>query len=1126
MHWNVSLSLAVAALAGTLALPSWGQKGPPSARSASAGGLDPMLLSGLAARSIGPAAMSGRVAAIDAFPGNPDIVWVGTASGGVWKSANAGLTWTPVFDDQPVASIGAVAIDPTNPDVVWVGTGEGNPRNSVSIGEGIFKTLDGGKTWKRLGLEKTERIHRILLDPKNPQVAYVAALGRAWGENPERGVYKTEDGGATWKRVLYVDERTGCADLAIDPGNPRKLFAAMWDYRRWPWSFRSGGPGSGLFVTYDGGQSWKRLTEDDGLPAGDLGRIGISISRSNPKIVYALVEAKKPALVRSEDGGLTWDAVNTESDVNDRPFYFADIRVDPADPNRLYRLEVAIDVSKDGGKSFKALTSFNSAHPDHHALWIDPNDPEHLIDGDDGGVFSSRDQGATWAFSGSLPIGQFYHVRYDMDVPYHVYGGLQDNGSWRGPSTVWENGDNIRNHHWQEVDFGDGFDTAPDPRDSSRGYAMSQGGALIRWDVKTGERKAIRPEPPKKEEKLRFNWNAAFAIDPFEPDTIYLGSQYVHRSTDRGETWTAISPDLTTNKAEWQKQRESGGVTLDVTGAENFTTLLAIAPSPIAKGVIWTGSDDGRIHVTRDGGAIWTSVEGNLTGVPANTWVPHIFPSPYDAGTAFAVFDDHRRANYATYVYRTADYGKSWKSLATSDLRGYALSIVEDPAEPNLLFLGTEFSLWFSLDGGGKWLPFHQGVPTVSVMDLAIQPRENDLILATHGRGLYIVDDIRPLRTLSAATLAEPLHLFPIPDAQQYRAAQPIGPRFSGSSDYAGKSRPYGALITVSLNATDLPLPDEEKERDRKEKARREKAAQGGEAAAGSDGSEGSEGSRGSGTKGASQESGATGAAGPPDEKPKATIEILDAGGKRVRSFQQEVKLGVNRFAWNLRRDPFKDPPSKRPPSPFRAGGPQVAPGSYTVKVSYGGKTAEAPLRVLGDPRREVSAADRAANEQAVQRAGALKERVSTAIERIAQTKADLKAIVERAKKRDDERKRREGAFEPAPEVKDLEKAVKDLKEKLGAVEKKLWTPEDMVGRPAPETAIDEIDEVLSSLTSSWDAPNATQLAAIERVEAQAEPLLAELEGLYDKEVPAFRAKVPARYLTLLDPLEPESGKP
>ncbi|MDX1389602.1 MAG: hypothetical protein R3344_10460, partial [Acidobacteriota bacterium] len=604
----------------------------------------------------------------------------------------------------------------------------------------------------------------------------------------------------------------------LDPANPNKLIAAMWDYRRWPWFFRSGGPGSGLYVTVDGGETWKRLGTDDGLPPGNLGRIGLAFCRDDPETVYAIVEAERRALLRSNDGGATWTAVNEKPDVAPRPFYFADIRVDPAWPNRVYSLWSLLSASNDGGKSFEVIAPFRTVHPDFHAMWINPTDPSHLIVGNDGGIVISRDRGETWSFVPNLPLAQFYHIALDDDVPYHVYGGMQDNGSWRGPSEVWENG-GIRNYHWDEVGFGDGFDTRPDPTDSMRGYSMSQEGYLRRWDLRTGGRKDIRPSAPQGAE-LRFNWNAALAIDPFVPETVYYGSQFVHRSPDRGDTWEVISGDLTTNNPEWQKQAESGGLTTDVTGAENFTSIIVIAPSPVERGLLWVGTDDGRLWVKRGDGD-WKSVEGNLKGVPDNTWIPHIEPSGLDAATAFVVLDNHRRSDWTPYVYKTTDYGKSWKRLDTDGVRGYALSIVQDPVDADLLFLGTEFGLWVSIDGGKRWFPWTHGFPTVSAMDLAIHRRESDLVIGTHGRAAYILDDIGPLRELGDDTLTQPLVLFNIPDAQQYSVKQTGASRFPGSGEFRGANPPYGALITFSLGDEQLPSPEELELREKVESRRK-----------------------------------------------------------------------------------------------------------------------------------------------------------------------------------------------------------------------------------------------------------------------------------------------------------------
>ncbi len=1086
-----------------------------------AAAVDPSLLAGLEARSIGPAAMSGRIAAIESSAAHPEIVYVGAATGGLWKSTNGGTTWEPVFDDQPVASIGAIALDPHNPDVVWVGTGEGNPRNSVSVGNGVYKSLDGGHTWQHLGLDKTEHIDRIVVDPDDPQVAYVGALGQVWGENPERGVYKTDDGGKTWKRVLYVDERTGVADLVMDPSNPRKLFAALWDFRRWPWAFRSGGPGSGLYVTYDGGATWKKQTEEDGMPKGDLGRIGLAIAPSEPNVVYALVEAAQSALLRSTDGGRSWKAVNTDSDVTPRPFYFAHIFVDSADPGRIYRLYTILSVSDDGGKSFAPMAA-RALHSDHHAFWVDPKNPLHLWDGNDGGVGESWDRGATWRFMQNLPVGQFYHVRLDNAVPYNVYGGMQDNGSWKGPSNVWEQS-GIRNQHWSEVGGGDGFDTVPDPNDTMRGYSMSQEGHLLRWDLRTGERKDIRPAGPHGEDP-RFNWNAGIAIDPFDPNTLYYGSQWLHKSTDRGDSWTIISPDLTTNNPEWQKQDQSGGITIDASGAESFTTILAIAPSPVQRGVIWVGTDDGRLHVTRDGGKSWDSLEKNVHGVPANTWIPHISPSSYDAGTAFVVFDNHRRSDWAPYIYKTTDYGKTWTSLATKNIWGYALAIIQDPVDKDLLFLGTEFGLWVSQDGGKSWMKWTHGVPTVSVMDLAIHPRDNDLVIATHGRGLYIIDDIRPLRTLTEESQKQPLHLFPIADAQQARIAAGAGMRSPGDADYRGKTRPYGALITYSLNGPGLPHPDADKERERKQGERGERAApqatgaapqpQGGKPLAGTpaepkreDEAEEGRGGRGRGPSG-----------------PKTKVEILDASGKVIRTLDGPAKLGVNRVAWDLRFDaprriPRRDTGGEE--NEFRRGrGPDVLPGTYTVRVTYGSQKAEGKVNVTGDPRYQISTEAREANTKALQHAMALSNAVTDAVDRITRTRTDVNAVAAKLRKQDEDAKRNNPAAED-PARKDLLASARRLNQGLEKLEHRFWQGEAPRALMRNTDFESRIGGTARGIGSSWDPPTPAQLAYLDREEKDLNAALADLNKFFAEDVAAFRAKVRDAKIDLLPDTPP-----
>ena len=585
------------------------------------------LIQDMKPRNIGPAGISGRVTAIDVQLSDPDIMYVGTASGGLWKSTSGGIKWNPIFDKEVTASIGAVAIQQSNPSVIWVGTGEGNPRNSLNGGYGVYKSLDGGKSWQPMGLEKTRHIHRILIDPTDPNTVYVGAIGSPWGIHAERGVFKTTDGGKTWSKILFVNNKTGVADMVMDPSNPNKLLVAMWEHKRDPWFFKSGGKGSGLYMTHDGGTNWKEITDEDGFPKGELGRIGIAIARNKPNVVYALVEAKKNALYKSEDGGFTWKKVNDKEDIGNRPFYYSEIYVDPENENRIFSIFTYVNVSEDGGRHFTQLMPAygvdNGVHPDHHAWWIHPTNGQFMIDGNDGGMNITKDGGKTWRFIGNLPVAQFYHISVDNEYPYNVYGGMQDNGSWRGPAYVWR-AQGIRNSYWQEIAFGDGFDVVPDKDNSQFGYAMSQQGFVRRYDWKTGNNYIVRPTPPDAETKLRFNWNAGIGQDPFDNATVYFGSQFVHKSTDKGLTWEVISKDLTTNDPEKQKQSESGGLTMDATGAENHCTILVIEPSPVEKDMLWVGTDDGRIHFTQNGGQTWTEVTSNIKGLPSGSWIPQI----------------------------------------------------------------------------------------------------------------------------------------------------------------------------------------------------------------------------------------------------------------------------------------------------------------------------------------------------------------------------------------------------------------------------------------------------------------------------------------------------------------------
>ncbi len=776
--------------------------------------LDMTKLKGIKPRAIGPAGMSGRITAIDVVNNNPDIIYAGAASGGVWKSEGGGIAWKPIFEKEATSSIGAIAIDQSNPDIVWVGTGEGNPRNSLDGGYGIYKSLDAGKTWKLMGLEKTRNIQRIIVDPKNDNVVYVGAIGSPWGAHPQRGVYKTTDGGKSWKKILFVNNKTGAADLVMDPSNHNKLFATMWQHQRKPYFFTSGGPGSGLYVTNDGGENWKKLTSKDGLPKGELGRMGVAIAASNPNIVYALIEAKKNALYRSDDGGLKWKMINNKSSgrgkggIGNRPFYYSHIFVDPSNENRLYTVFTYVNVSNDGGKTFKQLMpAYNTnvgVHPDHHAWYINPKDPKFMIDGNDGGLNITRDRGKTWRFAENIPVGQFYHINVDNDFPYHVYGGMQDNGSWIGPAYVLK-AQGIRNSYWQELMFGDGFDVIPDPKNSRYGYAMSQQGYVGRYDRKTGKTRIIRPTDPNPDVKLRFNWNAAIAMDPFDSNTIYFGSQFVHKSTDQGFEWNIISPDLTTNNPNKEKQYESGGLTMDATGAENYCTILDITPSTLEKGVIWIGTDDGNVQLTKNGGTSWTNLTKNIKGLPKNSWIAQIKVSASAPGEAYVVANNYRNFDFKPYLFRTRNYGKTWESLLSNknESFGYTLSLIQDPKEKRLIFLGTEHGLYVSIDEGKNWTKWTNHYPTVPTMDLAIQPRENDLDIATFGRAMWVLDDIEPLRELARKgtnILNKRLKVFTAQTAYIPEIQQPNGTRFGANAMFNGENRKFGAMLSYSIN--------------------------------------------------------------------------------------------------------------------------------------------------------------------------------------------------------------------------------------------------------------------------------------------------------------------------------------
>ncbi len=709
----------------------------------------------LSARHIGPALMSGRINDLENHPTNNRIIYAGTAGGGVWKSNDGGVTFNPIFDDY-CQSIGAVALDPNDPDnTIYVGTGETWTRNSISVGDGLYKSSDGGSNWTKLGFEKSEHIANIIVNPNNSKEIYVGVLGALWGDSEERGVFKSVDGGITWDKILYTDQKTGCADLAMDPNDPNTLYASMWEFRRTGWSFQSGGKNSALYKSTDGGATWNKI--HNGFPEGDLGRLAIAVAPSNSNILYTVIEAEKDeqkGLYRSDDAGESWKQLNNDFGITVRPFYFSRIVIDPKNPEVVVKGGLSGSISRDGGKTFKDL---GNMHSDIHDITFDIHNSDRMYAGTDGGVYRSLNGGTTMEIVENLPLSQFYHISVDDAEPYNIYGGLQDNGSWYGPSS---SPGGIQARDWNSVGAGDGFRVLKHPTKNII-YSEMQGAENVwRYDVDNKRVKTIQPLPRKGYPKLRFNWNTPMAVSTHQPDRFYIGSQFVHKSEDMGDTWEIISPDLTTNDPAKQEQENSGGLSMDNSGAENHTTIFTIAESTLDENVMWVGTDDGNVQVTQDGGKTWTNTSSNIQGLPKNTWVYHIEASVFDKGTAYAVFDGHTMNDMKPYAYKTTDFGQTWKNIISDDVYGFVRNIQEDYENPNLLFLGTEFGLYITLNGGEKWYKFTNNMPPVAVHFIDLQKKTNDLVMGTHGRGVIIIDDISPLRELSDEVMQKKLYFF------------------------------------------------------------------------------------------------------------------------------------------------------------------------------------------------------------------------------------------------------------------------------------------------------------------------------------------------------------------------------
>lgn len=898
--------------------------------------VDAGTISGLGARNVGSAAMSGRISAL---AGTTDgagkvMLFVGAASGGVWKSTDGATTFKPVFDDQPVQSIGAIALDPSNPMNVWVGTGEAWTRNSVSIGDGIYKSTDGGETWNHAGLPASERVARIVVDPHASDTVYACVPGSLWSDSDDRGLYRTTDGGASWQLVLTgANHSTGCSSVVMDPLDSRLLFASLWDFRRKGWTFRSGGEdanapsGSGLFRSADGGQTWTELLPGaaSGLPPKPYGRIALAIAPSDAKTVYAFIESTASALFISHDGGVTWTAGDKSQWMVWRPFYFANLVVDPRDAARVYKTDGALILSEDGGKSFASIGGFVGMHGDVHDVFVDPANAKHVFAGDDGGLWISYDGANKWIKTDNLPISQFYHVSVDQADPYRVYGGLQDNSSWVGDS-AYPGG--ITSSRWENLYGGDGFWTFADPSDANYVFAEAQGGTISRVNLHTHESRDIQPRlgPADLERytKLRFNWNTPIALSPHDPSTVYIGAQFLFRSRDHGQTWDRISPDLTTNDPEKQKQEMSGGVTVDNSAAEMHTTIYSISESPLKAGLIWVGTDDGKIQLTRDSGAHWADLTRNVTGLPAFSWVNWVQASRYAAGRAYAAFDRHTFGDMSPYLYVTDDFGATWRPLVlprdSKGVRGYAHVIREDVVDPDLLFLGTEFGLWVSIDRGVHWAQFKGGrLPDVAVRDLAIQPRDGDLVIATHGRGIWIVDDITPLRHLTPDLLSQDAAFVAARPVQQRIEASGGWP--NGAGAFVGDNPEAGAVITYYQRTRHL--------------------------------------------------------------FGKLKIEVLDSSGKVVDELQASTRRGLNRVVWTMHLPAPHVPPAAQL---AQAGtqGPRVPPGKYTIRMTKNGKAYATTINVGLDSRVKWSLAQRKAQFDAAMKVYALFNDESVLFARIA----------------------------------------------------------------------------------------------------------------------------------------------
>lgn len=1017
------------------------------------------LVNGLRFRSLGPGVASGRISDIAVNPKDHSEFYVGVASGGLWKTTNAGTTFKPIFDRQPVYSIGALAIDPENPFIVWAGTGENNSQRNLAYGDGIYKSVDGGKSWKNMGLKHSEHIGKILIDPENTNTVYVAAQGPVWGPGGDRGLYKTNDGGKTWTAILTISENTGITDVVMDPRNPDVLFAAAHQRRRRVYTKIDGGPESAIYKSEDAGKTWRKLTH--GVPSGDVGRIGLAIAPSNPDILYAIIElpGNKGGFYRSNDRGESWS--KQSDNVSISPQYYQEIYVDPYNADRVFSMDTRSRISEDGGKTWTYLGE-NNKHVDNHALWIDPDDTRHLIEGCDGGIYESFDRGKTWIFRSNFPVTQFYHVRVDNDYPfYNLYGGAQDNGSWFGPSRTLAN--YTVNADWTKTNGGDGFMSVPDPEFPDISYAESQYGGIVRFDSKSGESVYIKPQPLE-DETYRFNWNTPIEISPHNPATVYCAANKVFKSTNRGSSWEVISPDLTrqidVNSLPVMGKIWGPDAVAKSVSTSPFGNIFALEESPLKQGLLYAGTDDGLIQVTEDDGKTWTRYD-RFPGVPEMTFVTYLLPSMYDENTVFATFDGRKNSDFKPYILKSGDKGKTWTSIS-GDLpdNGTVYAIQEDHINPNLLFAGTEFGIFFTLDGGMHWTRLQSGIPTIAVKDLTIQRRENDLVLATFGRGFYILDDYSPLRELNQEILNKEAHLFPVKDALQFVESG----NFYGQGELYFRSRnpKIAATFTYYLKESWPTLRQLRKKREaRAEKAGRKIPYPTEEELKAEDN----------------------------ETPPYLIFTVRNAQGDVIRRIRSNPRKGINRVTWDLRY--ASEVPVNQSQRRFSMSGPLVEPGTYSVTME---KVVRGEQAVIAGP---VSfQVKRLENTALPQTDPAVREEFDLAADR---EYAKVQAASAKANNIRDKLTAIETAlFKAKTEVGNLPQKVRGLKKETDRIITLISGPPVRSARVAsePPTISNRIRFVLRATSSSSSGPTEAQKQQLSIVQTRMKAVNEQLNNL------------------------------